>query len=106
MSATITITEVHFKNGGVPAGPVIATVKYKLAAAPDVDGSYTTSTTNLAIATDGSLPTVHNITGLDYNTQYTIFIKPNDCGIGVKKNFTTNPPSCVDVDDMTVSISG
>jgi hypothetical protein len=106
MSATISITQVHFKNNVTPAGPVVATVKWKLGAAPDVDGSYTTVTTNQAIATDGTLPSVLNITGLDYNTVYTIFVKPNNCGIGVKKNFTTDPPSCVDVDDMTATISG
>lgn len=106
MPATITLTSVHYKGGVVPAGAVVATVKYKLGAAPDVDDSYTTVTTSQAIATDGTFPSPLDIPDLEYNTEYTVFVKPNSCGIGSKKNYTTDPPSCVDVDDITATISG
>lgn len=106
MSAIISLTAITFAGNVIPAAPITdVVIKYRLTSDPDVSGSYTTFTTTAVINTDGTLqgaPVI--ISGLLFNTSYTVWIKP-PCGNGFKKAFVTAAPGCVDVTEITGTVS-
>jgi hypothetical protein len=101
--ATITLTNASFI--ATPGANQTVTVKHRLTSDPDVAGSYTTDTTNAVVLPNGNFVTPVVISGLSNNTSYTVWVSNNCGGNGVKKSFTTPLPGCVDITDITGTVS-
>lgn len=98
----INLASVSFPGGIPPAEPMTGVIiRYRLTADPDVIGSYTLVTSTAVILTNGNFQDAPiQITGLDPDTSYTVWVKP-ECGNGFKKAYVTPAASCVDITDIT-----
>lgn len=99
--ASITLNSVTFAT--TPAGAQTATVKHRLTSDADVSGSYTTDSTTVNIATNGTLSTPLVISGLANSTSYTLWITTSCASL--KKAFTTPAAACSDITDMAATVA-
>ncbi len=106
MTAIISLSSITFVGNVTPAAPITGVIiQHRLTADPDAAPSYTVDTLTAVINTDGTFqgaPIV--ISGLLYNTSYTVWVKP-PCGQGFKKTFNTGAPACVDLTDVIGVVS-
>jgi hypothetical protein len=97
MPGDITITSIAYE--GLVTVPQIVTVSHKVASDPDT--SFIVDTTNQAVTINGQFDPALTISGLFFDTHYTVMVA-NSCGNGLVAYLTikTDANPCPDISQV------